>query len=560
MTLQAFLAAAPGNIDIVAQAFMNGTAQLFVRAGDVIGNFRAQVVDLHFLDSCGAMNPAIGVAGPIRPTGRPLSPSYYLHIIREARNAAQVNMRTSLAAAPAALNQTHPLDHLLSAAVVAAGGGNADHVLDHAIVNPPKPRMVTVPVEDAGGNAIAGRGLPINSLGDWHESRNASNPFSTAAPVRWRFYGSQVGDVNRIEWCEFRSEVKAGMINLLPGGAAFDDTYAPAANDTNRVATYWNRYSHIFNLVADAFEMPCEILVAIACKETAGGAWYNAGTFANSREMDIIRIEPLNANPNAISAVAAQQARLTNYLNIAGGGAGVAGAPHANGANAEIPVPWDAATAVRAGNPLTWADLRQLINDFPRNVRVSPGIMQTLVETARSDIRWLEDVYGTAAIPALSIIHNGVVLMVDAPPLGRGDLFSDWFGVSVDAAGANTNAAANVEATLTKMKRALHNIIAGAAHVKRIYNSVAGSAANPNNFICDFDFPTVASGYNDGANGVPAAVVGDNNATKWLRLFALRYYGGEYPQHGTRFFNAAVALFNALPGGQQQPTVRLWRR
>src|SRR6266496_3876394 len=224
---------------------------------------------------------------------------------------------------------------------------------------------------------------------------------------------------------------------------------------------------------------------------------------------------------------------ISNYLNLAG----------ANGANAPIPVPWNGAAAVNAGNPLTWEDLRQLINDFPSNVSVSPGITQTLVETARSDMVWLEEIYGAGAIQALSIVHNGVPLVADAPPAARGDLFADWFGVSVDAGGANTNVAA--DGTLTKMKRALHNIIAGSAHVKRVYNSVAGSA-KLYNLVCDFDLPTVASGYNDAAADVPAAGVGANSAEKWLRLFALRYFGGYYPERSTKLFNAAVTLFNAL--------------
>jgi hypothetical protein len=382
----------------------------------------------------------------------------------------------------------------------------------------------------------------------------------TAAPVRWRNVGAQAGDLIRADWGKLRSDVKTGMITRLPGAGTFDHTFSPTLADSNRVTTYWNRYSSIFAVVADAFEIPCELLVSIACKETAGGAWYDPANIANSREMDVIRLEPLNANPIAITPVLVQQGRLTNYLILAGGLPGVVGAPHANGANAQIPVPWNGLTLVEAGSALTWGDLRQLINDFPPNVRVSPGIMQTLVGTALGDLTWLRQIYGVGSVHALDILHNGVRLEADDPPATRGDIFSDWFGVSVDAAGTNTNVAANVNAILTRMKRAQHGIIAGAAHVKRVYNSVAGAGANRYNLICDFDFPTVASGYNDGAAAVPAAAAGDADTVKWLRLFALRYYGGDYPRHGTRFLNATVTMFNALAVGQRQPTVRLWRR
>jgi len=142
-------------------------------------------------------------------------------------------------------------------------------------------------------------------------------------------------------------------------------------------------------------------------------------------------------------------------------------------------------------------------------------------------------------------------------------LFSDWFGVSVDAAGHNTTVAANVDTTLTKMKRALHNIIAGAAHIKFIYNTVIVGRTNRSNMITGFDFPTLASGYNDGANSVIAATPGNNDNTKWQRLFALLFFNGDYPNHGPKFYNAAVRFFNnnfnASPPPTDIPSVRLWR-
>jgi hypothetical protein len=87
-----------------------------------------------------------------------------------------------------------------------------------------------------------------------------------------------------------------------------------------------------------------------------------------------------------------------------------------------------------------------------------------------------------------------------------------------------------------------------------------GAAAHRFNLICDFDLPTLTSGYNDAATSIHAANPTDADAEKWRRLFALQYFDGDYPQHGTRFFNAVVALFNALPAGQVMPAVRLWKR
>jgi hypothetical protein len=553
-TLAAHLAANPGDVNRLVQDFMNGAISLFVRAGDIIGNFGNVSVTISFVDSCGTLTPAPGnpPVAPVVPGGRPLNPSYFLFLVRAPGNAAEVNMLTEFAAAPAALADTHPLDHLLAPAAVATAGGNAEQALDVAAAHPPKPLHVTIDVRNAAGVVIAARGISIANAGDWHESRNATNPFNTNAPVRWRYFGNLPGDVAAADFATFRTQVKPGQVPQLPGGAAFNHEHAPTQANTDRVRAYWSRYAAIFNAVAEAFEVPCDLQVALACKET-GPPWFDA-VFANSHEMDVIRMEPLNAAPATITANAADQALLTQYRDIAGG----VGGAHNLGANAEIPVPWNGGGLVAAPVALTWDQLAGLIADFPRRVRVSPGVMQTLVKTAHDDTDWVADVYGTGYVDNIGIVHNGVALSADDPPAGLDDLFSEWFGVAVDAAGVNTVVAANVDQTLTKMKRALHSLIAGGAHIKRTYNHVIGNV-NKRNRITDFDLPTVGSGYNDAAAAVAAAAAADNDARKWERLFALRFFNQAYPRDVPRFFNAAVTLFNALPAGQTQPELRLWR-
>lgn len=548
-----FLVAAPANLDAIVAEFMAGNTELFVRAGDVIGNFSGHIVDIAFLDSCGSQNPALGVTAPIDPQGRAINPSYYLFIVGLAANAAAVNLLTTFPmVAP-----NHPLEDLYSLATITAAGGNLDQVLDRSATHPPKPTHPTIDVQ-SGGVDIADRGFPIGPLGDFHQSRNATNPFATNAPVRWRCVGTQAGDAAANKG-KTLTEVVAGFANRLPGPGAFDHTHPPAANHTSRIETYWTRYADVFNVVADAFDVPCELLLSIACKETAGGGWFNNAVFADSHEMDVIRMEPLNEDVNTITGNAATRVILNNYLALAGGTAAVAGAPHSNGANANIPRPWNDATAVSAGNAMTWGQLDQIADSFPSNVRISPGVMQTLLGTAQSDTTWLADVFGAAAIAGLTIQVGGIDITADAPPAGVGDLFQDWFGVSVNAAGANTVAAADVHVLNTQMKRVLHNMVAGCAHIKRSYNaSISGRRARFN-MITDWDFPTSASGYNDAAADVARAAAADANDEKWKRLYALKYFGPSYPQNGTKFFNAAVAHFNALPAGTTEPNLRLWQ-
>lgn len=561
-TLQAFLAADPANLNNVVQDFMNGNTELFVQAGDVIGNFMDVKVDIRFLDSCGTFAPApkARVDSPITPFGRPLNPSYFLYMVRRAGNAAHVNMKTNFQIPPPDLDHTHPLDHLLSQASIAAAKGNLDQVLDVAAAHPPKPLNLTLDVKDNAGNTIAGKGLPVAALGDWHEARNASNPYNTDAPVQWRNYGAMAGDNVFNDYCKFLTQVKAGQDNLLPNLLSdkthFNHQHAPASSHHNGVQTYWERYAPIFNVVAEAFEVPCEILVTIACKETAQGRWFN-NKFAKTHEMDTIRMEPLATAPAAITPDTVHRGYLNNYLALAGGVGG-------DGANADIPVPWSGGGNVREGNPLRWDQLEELVDNYPKEVRVSPGVMQTLISTAKIDLKWINEIYGNNYIRGISIVHNGVNLVCDDPPNNLDDLFSDWFGVAVDAAGNNTNNAANVAADLTKMKRALHNIVAGASHIKRRYNTVEGGK-NPFNLITDFDLPTLCSGYNDGADKPKPPRTDPKNPDdrKWNRLFDLVFFGPGYPQEAPRFFNAAVEYFNNnfnIPAPPQpRPALRLWR-
>jgi hypothetical protein len=421
LTLNAFLAAAPGNLEVVVQEFMNGNIELFVQAGDVIGNYKQVGIDIRFLDSCGTLAPATRITSPVVPRGRPINPSYFLYLVRAPANAGRVNMLTAFYGEAPPLHNTHPLDFLFSEGAVTGRNGNLDQILDMAAAHPPKPLHMTVSVETTAGRIIANRAIDIAALGDWHESRNASNPYNTNSPVRWRNYGTQAADVTPADIPKFRTEVKGGLNNRIPSGAAFDHDHTPIERHYNAVVTYWERYSSIFNAVAAAFDVPCDLAIAIACNETAapGRPWYDPINFNATHEMDVIAMEPLRVAPPAVpGATPAQQALLLQYANLAGGD--YPGGPFVMVRNVNLLVPWNGAVQVHAASPLTWADLRQLVNDFSRPparaVLVSPGMMQTLVTTAADDIQWLKEIYGENCIREISITHNDVVLTADDPP------------------------------------------------------------------------------------------------------------------------------------------------
>jgi hypothetical protein len=542
-TLAAYITAAPGNVDLFLAQVMAGTAEMFVRAGEVIGNFETQSLELRFIDSCGNL-----VTKPAKPGGRPINPAFFLSLVRPSRNDA--DSLTMLTALPTAA-PLHPLDFLLDSTRVLGAGAAADMAVVLGAGPPAKPLHLHIDVRDAAANVLATTGISMRGLGQWHQSRNAANPFLTNAPVRWRLRGNLAEDTNATQYGHMVTQAVAERETRLPGGINHD--FTPDAVRTNRVQVYWTRYGDIFNAVAAFFEIPVELMLAIACAETSTGWWYDP-VFANSLEASILRLEPLKLQPGVISIDPARIAILTNYMNMTGGIGG-------GGANPSFPIVWSGGSAVKAPNALTWNQLRDLINDFPAHVLVSPGIAQVLVGTAQFDLAWAEDFYGTGFIHTISISHNGVLLSADDLPDSLADIFEDWFAVSVDSDGNNTNVAGNVHAELTRIKRTLHGLIASGAHIKWSYNH--GTTAS--NRICDFDLPTSFSGYNDGASPVDAAastVVADDTPevsdNKWKRIYCLLYNDKNYPQYAPQFYNAAATMFNA-PGVVPLPSVRLWR-
>jgi len=532
VSLGTYLAANASNLGTLVQNFITGNAEIFVQAGDLIGDFQGLGIEIRFRDSCGNLNPSAVTGCPSPPAGRPLNPSYFLYIVRT--NSTRVNLLTSTATTP-----SHPLNYLFSAVNIPAAG-NTEQALDVTAAHPPKPLHVTIAVKNAAGLDIADRGISIDALGTFHNSRNFPEAGGTVSPVQWRNYGNQSGDTTVANYCQFMTQVKPGKDNLLPGPGVFDHSFAPGATHTDRVQSYWQRYHAVLNAVARAFEIPCELLLAIACQETSTGLWYNA-TPSSSHEMDVIRMEPLQGNPT--SSDPAQQLSLTNYQTITAPG----------GANPKIPSPWNGGAAVQTGNDLTWDQLADLISNFPNNVLVSPGIMQSQVGVARSDLTWVNAVYGVDYVSSLSVIQGGVTLHADPPPASLSDMFSLWFGVAVNSTGVT--AVSNIDPALTQLKRAFHNVVAGAAHLKIAYNTPYYPSSKGNE-VCDFDLPTMCSGHNDGADVL--TTVGTNDTTKWKFLFAMRVKDQNYPKDGPRFFNAAVQYFNANPA-YEKPALRLWR-
>jgi len=526
-SLRSFLSMHSSRKDEVLNKFMNGYMELFVRAGDPIGNFfEGEQVTIKFLDSCGSPNKEL-VSEVLDPIGRPLNPSYFLFILLSSLNRTHIDLLTELQETS---DYPHPLLHLLSSENITETQYEY-MILDLTQDHPPNPLHVTVPINE-------NKGIRIGALSEWHESRNATNPYNTCAPIKWRIYGDLEDDTNNSNIGKLIAQIKDN--NRIPSNLA---EYFDSNTDSylNHIRNYWSRYGALINAVADAMKVPCELILTIACKESA--LWWNTSLNA-SNEMSVVRFETLDLTDEEWESMSEQnRTYMTNYRTMREGRQ-----------NAVIPIPWDGDAEIVQGLSLTWDQLARIVNEYCRGVRISPGVMQTLVSTAREDLDFIKRVYGNNFLPSItadvSVNGNEFTLAVENPLdndeqlLTCGQLLTNWFAVSTSN---------NAE---TKMKRAFHGFTVGAAHIKRHYNCVKGL----DNWITDFDPPTVASGYNDGAEilkGDECASQSDDDNVKWNKLFAMRFYGN-YPQEFSRYYNAAIEYFNE-ENPNPPPSVRLWR-
>ncbi len=551
-------------VDNFLDDFLSGGTELMVRAGDTIANLlEHEEVTIIFRDSCGNKKLEIGVSEdsfgfPIK--GNILNPSYFLFLL--LKNPSTTNLLTKIESSPSAIDEIHPLVFLLQKENLPSNG---EHMtLDLSSSFPPPPLLISDIVYHPILTDFSFKGIEMGALGEWHESRNSPNPVETKAPVQWRNYGKFDGETNFSEIGRFLVKLKPDKLDLIPGlkkegdtYEGFDTSFTPQSSDIRKVKLFWERYSSQINVAAEVFEVPCELILAIACKESAapGFFWFDNDDFEKSNEMSVIAMEPLRnrQGPSFFKEENPDHEVLARkYENLAGR----TGATETNVRNVIIPTPWNDNEKVHPEYPLKWGELKTLVHNYKNIVRVSPGIIQTLIFRAKEMIDWTAAMYGPDFISSLSININNVKLTAINPPTERKDIFQYWFGISVDNKGQPTDDREKIDPILTRHQRAFHSIITGTAYLKKRYNNMENISGKTTNLITDFDVPTLGSGYNDNASPVSPAKADSDINEKWKDLFALLFFDFRYPKEYPRLFNAAIDEFNQ--DIKPVPKVRLW--
>lgn len=188
---------------------------------------------------------------------------------------------------------------------------------------------------------------------------------------------------------------------------------------------------------------------------------------------------------------------------------GEAWIPHSYVTSVPDPAAVVLANRVEPNFDLTWGDLLQIVDDT-EGQRVSPGVVQTLISTARrGSLAWLRRVDPGAFTAGLS--------GVTALPAGDRprDYLLDW------------------------LVRGPNSILAGAGFVRQTHALYATG----------FDLPLVGAAYNAGKLRPPTS---DSDKRWGLHFF------GEYVERACRYHNAAVQGFSADPP-TAEPSVRMVR-
>jgi hypothetical protein len=166
-----------------------------------------------------------------------------------------------------------------------------------------------------------------------------------------------------------------------------------------------------------------------------------------------------------------------------------------------VPAPYVPAAAVRPGaSALTWAQMEEVV-DATDGARVSPGLLQTLVSTAVTAIRYLRrldpGIFGRLGVPA--------------PPANPSQYMSSW------------------------LLDPVHSVLVGAAFLRQGYLA----------FDTRFDMPYVGAVYNGG--NIHAAP-----NTRW----GFQNVAWRYPDDAAPYFNAAGDLFDGAPPPATPPITR----
>lgn len=395
-----------------------------------------------------------------------LNPKYYLWFFLKNHN--RTNNRRVNFITTTTLDANNQYDHPL----LNSTGLNID--LDDIVL----PRTLVQLPEDPTTDVLL---FPIGKLSDFHGIQLSEHD----SAVQWRI----TDDAN----LDFEVQIRPGgptsltylgvtrAIGVCGVTSLMDVCPTPSNAHNNLVEDIWNDWGNHINEICLELQFPAEYVIASIGQET--------GNVQRALALETLD----NDHIDRLQTAGISQSIIDAYVNL----------DPEYGLNVPNPIPMN--TAIKSSeSTLTWGQLLQIVEVVPE--RMSPGIIQTLVSTARNTISWLSLKY-----PDIPTSFN-----VQAIPATNAGLF-EWLLVG------------------------RHSILLATAFHKKNYvlrNS-------------HLDFPKVAALYNAGSLRYKAGF--GSGTTAVANPWVMRYNGLDYPLNTSRYYNAIKNSTTITPQS------KLWR-
>ena len=458
-------------IAAIINGFITDDSILMVNSGQYIGDadtYSNLVDEIH--ENVAYTNPRLVLFETEEYAKNNLNPKYYFwRLLKNANHATQNRRRVNLIT-HTTLNANNEFDHPF---LIALNINLDEMVSARSTLTYILPGQTTQ-TEDV-------LLFPIGKLSEW-EGTNVNN--NDPSDLQW-----QITDDNAVDFNIRRRPNTTSQDIQLCGETTgtfnacvdIESTTIPANTRTtiiNRVQTIWTNFEDDIITVCHELQIPVEVIVSIIGHESQGGERAIRFEPLQQRHLDIL----IDSNvPNTV---------VNAYVNLTD--------PNGWGSITGVPsVPGDLDNAISPNNStITWNQARDIIAVVPD--RASPGIMQTLLETAIRRYNWLESWFD-------NIADTFDVVALPADDAER----YDW------------------------LLTARHSILVGAATIKYSYC----------NFNAELDLVKLYSCYNAGS------IRYQNN------YWGLRFYDNNYVIDAGRHYNA----FQNEIGNVTECRIRFWR-
>ena len=467
------LANTNGNLNLTIQDFVNSffteSFQFPVNAGDCFGAASLPTAGEIPPIACTLVNPRKVTIITEEYAENRLNPKYYLWLFLKNNN--NTNNRNINFITRTTLSTTNQYDHPL----LNDSGLNID--LDIAVL----PRTLVQLPDNPDIDVLL---FPIGKLSEYHGFELSGNQ----SAIEWRITNDENLDFEvRIRPEGPTSLTYQGIprsVGVCGVTSLMDVCPTPSTANNNLVQSIWNDWENAINEICIELQFPSEYIIMSIGQETLNNQRALALEELTSTHIELLQ-------ENEIS-----QAIIDAYVDL----------DPEYGLTVPDPIPMNSAIK-STQSTLTWGQLLQIVEIVPS--RMSPGLIQTLVSTARERITSLNRIYSN--LPA--------TFGVNTIPNTNAGLFQ-WLLVG------------------------RHSLLLAIAYHK--FNYVKQKSA--------LDLPKIGATYNAGSLVYKAGFGNGTAGQPYIpNPWIMKFNGIDYPRNTSRYYNA-VKNNNTI-----NPRAKFWR-